>query len=267
MIKIKTNIKFFLCFLLSHVLLVICTANAQSIYDSTVDTEIVVPPSYQDSIYDEEDDYYEEEEDSIDFSTVAVLPDTARQRVLAAGYIDSLEKDAAFGYVKTGIPRPGEPKQKQAKAFRFNTIILYIAIAVFVAFLIWYLINNNVILFRRKPASLKEEEKEDDIPEDIFSIQYKQAIQKALQNKNYRLAIRLQYLQLLKVMADKKIINYRPDRTNFDYLLQLRATDYYKDFFSVTRNYEYSWYGLFDISEQQYQKMEQGFDDFYKRVK
>ena len=57
------------------------------------------------------------------------------------------------------------------------------------------------------------------------------------------------YLRLLKKMSEQKIIQYTQDRTNFDYLLQLHSTQYYNEFFRLTRNYEFTWYGQFEVDE------------------
>jgi hypothetical protein len=75
------------------------------------------------------------------------------------------------------------------------------------------------------------------------------------------------FLRLLKEMAEKNIIQYKQDRTNLDYLLQLQPTGYYHDFFRITRNYEYSWYGLFDISEDAYNKVKNDFTQFDLQIK
>ena len=83
----------------------------------------------------------------------------------------------------------------------------------------FYLADSNVGLFRRRktlvdPASTGEEE----IPEDIFAINYQKEIDKAAAQGNYRLGIRLMFLRLLRSLSEKKnIIQYKRDRTNLDY--------------------------------------------------
>jgi hypothetical protein len=75
------------------------------------------------------------------------------------------------------------------------------------------------------------------------------------------------FLRLLKSLADKNIIQYKPDRTDFDYLMQLHSTGYYDDFFRLTRNYEYSWYGQFDIDHERFSVMRKDFDNFDNKLK
>src|SRR6185369_2616844 len=91
---------------------------------------------------------------------------------------------------------------------------------------------------------------EDNSSENIFDINYQREIEKAVNAKDYRLAVRLMFLRLLKQLSQKKIIEYEQERTNLEYLSELNATGYYNDFFRLTRNYEYVWYGKFDVSRE-----------------
>ena len=108
---------------------------------------------------------------------------------------------------------------------------------------------------------------EDEITEDIFAINYQKEIDKAAAQGNYRLAIRLMFLRLLKNMSEKSIIRYKQDKTNLDYLLELHPTNYYTRFFRITRNYEYSWYGQFNVSEDAYKIIRNDFDQFDKELR
>jgi hypothetical protein len=143
----------------------------------------------------------------------------------------------------------------------FEPLLWIISLAGFACFIILYLMNNNISIFRKKDISLTNED-ETYNQEDIFSIKYIREIEKAAANQNYRLAIRLLFLRLLKDLSDRNIIQYKPDRTNFDYLIQLSSTKYYNDFFRLTRNYEYSWYGKFEVNREGYARIKADFEKF-----
>lgn len=98
--------------------------------------------------------------------------------------------------------------------------------------------------------------------QDIFNINYQLEIDKAIQQKNYRLAIRLMFLRMLKDLSEKKIIQYTQDKTNFDYLMQLHSTRYYDGFFRIARNYEFSWYGQFEVNENAFRIIQGDFNQF-----
>ncbi|MCD2423644.1 hypothetical protein LQ567_12785 [Niabella pedocola] len=193
-------------------------------------------------------------------------------RPMPGDFTRKLQEDEAFHYVKTGL-KPARDQQEATNAPHrrsgtwavFFEVLPYIAVAVFIILLAWYLASNNFILFRKKSTAL-ETPVIKDAPQDIFSIDYTASIRQALQQKNYRLAIRLQYLELLKKLSDRQLIHFLPDKTNIEYLLQMRSSNYYDDFFTATRHYEYSWYGLFDVTENMYQKINNTFQQLKQKL-
>ena len=114
----------------------------------------------------------------------------------------------------------------------------------------------------KKTKPIQDEEAPEEIPDDIFSIQYEREIKKAVDNKNYRLAIRLWYLLTLKELADRNIIDYRHEKTDSDYVNSLYGSSYYHNFFRLTRNFEYTWYGQFDLSGEAFAMMQNDFSNF-----
>ena len=136
--------------------------------------------------------------------------------------------------------------------------MLWIIIIVgFVLFLVIY-----IGAFRKKSSFIADQETVEEETEDIFAINYQRDIDKAAQAGNYRLAIRLMFLRLLKNLAEKNIIQYKTDRTNLDYLMQLSSTRYYQDFFRITRNYEFSWYGKFPVNAETYSRIKSDMEKF-----
>jgi hypothetical protein len=149
----------------------------------------------------------------------------------------------------------------------FQTLLWLLIIGGFAGFIIWYLAGSNVSLFRKKAKSIGDKDQDEVETENIFAINYQKEIDKAARQENYRLAVRLMFLRLLKTLSEKNIIQYNQGKTNLDYLLQLHPTRYYKDFFRITRNYEYSWYGQFEVNEQAYHIIRNDFDNFDRQLK
>lgn len=138
--------------------------------------------------------------------------------------------------------------------------MLVVIVVLFIGLLGWYLFQNNII--RRKQRVAGEKEEATILEENIFEIDYQKEIEKAIRGLNYRLATRLLFLRLLKNLSQKNIIQYKQDRTNFDYLLQLSKGKYYNDFFRLTRNYEYAWYGKFEVSQEAFGVIKNEFEKF-----
>jgi hypothetical protein len=74
------------------------------------------------------------------------------------------------------------------------------------------------------------------------------------------------YLQSLKKLSDKELILFSPDKTNNNYISELSGRDYQNDFYLLTHNYEYIWYGKFLIDVANYQQLKSQFISFNKKV-
>ncbi len=232
--------------------------------DTTAVEEVKVEDddSYDDEPDDktDEDGYFQKK--SADGTPVVVIRTVPKDRV------KEMKDDKAFWYAdhvfeKKKVENESIPEYVPLGQRRWFQVLLWLTIIVcFAIFLVLYLTNNNVGLFRKKDRTIEEEEKEQMETGDIFAINFQKEIEKAAAQGNFRLAIRLMYLRLLKELSEKNIINYTQDKTNFDYLLQLHPTRYYKDFFRITRHYEYSWYGQFDVSEDAYKVIRHDMDQF-----
>src|SRR5690606_32971103 len=143
-------------------------------------------------------------------------------------------------------------------------IIWLVIIVGFVTFLVIFLSNSNTRLFR-KTSKITDEEI-NPATSDIFNINYQAEINKAAGAGNYRFAVRLMFLRLLRELSDTGKIQYRQDGTNFDYMMQLHGTALYGDFPRLTRHYEYSWYGQFAIDTEKYGHIANDFENFRQRL-
>lgn len=88
----------------------------------------------------------------------------------------------------------------------------------------------------------------------------------ALKEKQFRLALRYQYLLTLKRLTEKELINWQPDKTNTDYIWELHNSDLKTSFTNLTRIYDYVWYGSFLINEEKYFKYQTVFQDFNQTI-
>jgi hypothetical protein len=164
-------------------------------------------------------------------------------------------------------PRTYEkPIVQKAPRTSMQTVLWIIIIAGGLALIFITLAARNVKIFGKKKSKTIDEPVELEENTDIFTIKYISEIDRAAMAGNYRLAIRLMFLRLLKSMTERNIIDYKHDRTNYDYLVQLNTSPYYNDFFRVTRHYEYSWYGKLNVSPDVYQIIKNEFDSLEAKV-
>jgi len=184
--------------------------------------------------------------------------------------VEELKGDDAYWYANL---EPEKKKKQEAQqqpksskgllaAVWFRNLLWIIILCSFIGVVIWYLASSNISLFQKGSKKIEGDEVQEEISDDIFSISYEREIQKAVEAKNYRLAIRLWYLKTLKELADRNIIDYRHERTDSEYVNSLYGSRYYKDFFRLTRNFEYTWYGQFNLSAEAYNMMQTDFITF-----
>jgi hypothetical protein len=102
--------------------------------------------------------------------------------------------------------------------------------------------------------------------ENIHEINFDESINKALADKNYRLAVRLLYLRSLKQLNDAGLIHWRMEKTNLTYLNEIENPDYKQLFGALTIRFEYVWYGDFQINSDAYQRIDTMFREFNSRL-
>jgi hypothetical protein len=189
-------------------------------------------------------------------------------RQVPGSVIDSLKKDDAFWYAdhvfekKEAKERNASPGKPPLQWMSMTTLLVIVVL--FLGILSWYLLQSNIV--GRNQSITTGKVSEDITGENIFDINYQKEIEKAVNAADYRLAIRLMFLRLLKRLSQKRIIEYKQERTNFDYLSQLYSTGYYNDFFRLTRNYEYTWYGKFDVNRETFGIIKSEFENFDRKL-
>jgi len=186
--------------------------------------------------------------------------------------VAQLKNEEDFWYVNEEPPKKTKhispnkaPADPQEQTWLRNVLWVFV-VGGFIAILVWFLIASDVRLFRNVPPVSERMEEGDDLSsENIFDIDYEDALKKSIVSGNYRLAVRLLYLQTLKDLAMRNLIQYKQERTNNDYLLQLFQTSYYREFFRLTRSFEYAWYGQFPVSAAAFSSLQREFS-FFKQM-
>ena len=102
--------------------------------------------------------------------------------------------------------------------------------------------------------------------EDITEIDFEKYIRQALKDKNYKLAVRYQYLELLKILSEANIIRWETYKTNYEYLLEIKDAKIRSQYQKASLIFDYIWYGNFEIDETDYHKSNQEFELLKKQL-
>jgi hypothetical protein len=102
--------------------------------------------------------------------------------------------------------------------------------------------------------------------EDINETNWEQLLQKAAKDGDLRLAVRYSYMWLLQVLQHSQLIEYRNGKTNYEYYSELADSPYKAAFRQLSRQYEYTWYGGFAISQESYDEYIKQFYQLQKQL-
>lgn len=104
------------------------------------------------------------------------------------------------------------------------------------------------------------------IEENIHEMDFEKLLDDAVQNKNFRLAIRVLFLYGLKMLSDKHHIYWEPGKTNHDYLYELRVEELKGDFRQLNYYFEYAWYGNFVVTNELFNKVNTLFTNWRTKI-
>jgi hypothetical protein len=141
---------------------------------------------------------------------------------------------------------------------RFFAILL---VGFLLYFIIKYLIANGGISFFGK-KNRKLDIREEELHENIHEINFPESILKFEKSGDFRSAVRYQFLYTLKKLSDKKLIAWNPEKTNKDYLAELKAPQLKNQFYDLAYIFDYVWYGEFSINEADYLKFKNQYQSF-----
>lgn len=143
------------------------------------------------------------------------------------------------------------------------TILIGLGIAAIVFFVIKVMGMSSGGLFARDAESGLSYTAE---AEDINRISFDDAIKEAIENRNFRMATRLLYLQSLKRLADKGYIQWQFNKTNSDYIREVTGKPWQSLFKKLTYSFEYTWYGEMNLANDEFQNLQVQFQQFNNQL-
>ena len=139
-------------------------------------------------------------------------------------------------------------------------IFLIIAVALFGYIVFKLFLSNSSFLSRsRKNIASDIAVVEEEDASDVDSL-----LRNATKNGNYRLAVRYLYLQSLKRLSERKYIEINTNKTNYEYVTEIRKHKFANEFASLTLQYEYVWYGEYPVDERLFEQIQNSFTRFSK---
>lgn len=100
----------------------------------------------------------------------------------------------------------------------------------------------------------------DEIEKNLHLVDFEKLIKDSINSGENRLSIRYYYLFLLKKMSEKQLIEWDVEKTNSDYIYEIKSPQLKANFEYLSYLYNYIWYGEFELSLQEFEKAKKAFD-------
>lgn len=144
-------------------------------------------------------------------------------------------------------------------------LVLFLIIVILV-YILYRLYGQSVFEFtgkkeRKKLLQLNEE----DLEERFLELNLNKLLKHAIAQKNWKMVIRIHFLQILKTLVDQEKINWHSDLTNRQISYQLPIM-YRERFYHLMTIYEMAWYSNAEVNEAFYTRVKPKFDTFIAEV-
>lgn len=206
-----------------------------------------------------------------------LTPAEPELRIVPDSSVNKLKRDKAFAYANDSAywTKKAKEPQKRGKGFwdyfyeffsgsGVRTVTYIILGVIFVLIIYRIIVVNNLFM---TAASRRRKEGTEELEIEIDDNNLDAKIQTAIQERNFRAAIRFMYLKSLRSLNDKGWIRYHAQGTNNEYISQVHPYGVGNEFRFLTHVYEYVWYGEFALSEEQFNRVQQNFQHFFNAVR
>lgn len=158
-----------------------------------------------------------------------------------------------------------EPPKVKTPVFSdsFLKILGLIFLFVLVIFVIYSLIKNRDSF---KKDSSNEVEIKDLNPATISKTELELLLEKYMTEENYRECIRVYFTFILKEIIKNGWIKWKKEKTNFDYILEMKSKPDAVRFEECVRIYDLVWYGEYEITKEVYESLQPTLLSYYQSL-
>ena len=234
----------------------------------TKDTVIEVTAAPREEIYEDEAQYQPPADTVLMLHAINIEKDSiaawkTRKEFSYIHNLDSLLKVSQEKQPKQtqSIPQ-GDSFMSRLLGGMALKIILWTLAVLFIGIIIYQLIKSRGFFQRSAANRVNEKPEEEDVL--LLHDDFGKLIQQAVMVGDYRTAVRYNFLKTLQQLRDKGQISYEPDKTNSHYVYEL-PVNRRNDFSKLIFQYEYVWYGHFELNKDQYEQVQAGFYSFQQK--
>lgn len=170
---------------------------------------------------------------------------------------------------KEAIKRNTLPDQLNIPEWLF-TVLKWAFYLIILGAIVFLIIKGNFRMFSTATnTELNNEITENTTIESATQLQnigFEPQITAAENQGNYRLAVRLYYLWVIKKLVNIGLIRFHIKKTNVEYCNELIGNQHFEEFKNCTKYYNYVWFGEFVIDSEKYQNIKSIFNQFLSKI-
>ena len=254
----KNKLSYYSLLILTGLLFSFNPIQGQSTSETAIDS--VVPADDGESYVEEATTLYP---DTLTREFRSIVSDTVQAVNADKGFYYRRYMDSLLRATQRKVKKPARSVNLSGTDFFssiFGIIFWILAIGLFCYLVYRLFLSNSSFLSRNRKNStaditVAQEENSND-PDSL--------LRNAIRNGNYRLAVRYLYLQSLQRLSEKKFIEINSNKTNYEYVTEMRRHKFANEFASLTLQYEYVWYGEYPVDEKLFEQIQNGFSQFFK---
>lgn len=187
-------------------------------------------------------------------------------------YVEQVQKKSAWQRFKEWLNKKLDelfrPIDIETNTENHIETVYRIASILVIILLLYYIIRAFIqkdIYWLFKKKGRKIDVTVDDIELNLTSVNFPTLIEKTIFDKQYRLSIRYYYLWLLQRLQEQQQIVWNLEKTNSDYLNEIKDDKLKEDFKYLSYIYNNIWYGEFEITESEFRQAKASFDTLLKQ--
>jgi hypothetical protein len=161
--------------------------------------------------------------------------------------------------------------QKANKNYSFNWLksdliqnIFTIVILGLLVFLLFKIIKHSIFSLNKKIGQNNTYQVLNENTA-INDLDLQEILKEVLSENNYKLAIRIRFLMILKFLLEKEYIKWEIDKTNIDYLNEMQNKREYADFEYLVLIYERIWFSDVDVNLNDFNILNVYFSNFISK--
>jgi hypothetical protein len=158
----------------------------------------------------------------------------------------------------------------ESSTFAIPEELIYVAYAfiiIIVIFILMKIFRIQSFGSNQKVNIPDKSVKMDASDEEMMESDLERFLKEAIKQQNYKLAIRLNFLIILKELTERNWIRWKKDKTNRDYLSEMSVRKEIQTFTDLTRIFEKSWYSENQIKEKDYIQLSPYFTSFIEQIR